>query len=90
MSEGIAIQQPDLSSATQVETPVKTLVETQLKTGQTILNLLSANPTLSLRELALQMGKSLSAVERTAAKLTAEGALTFTSAIKAGRRIVRR
>jgi predicted ArsR family transcriptional regulator len=90
LSEGIAIQQPALPSITQAETPVETLVETPLKTGQAILILLSANPTLSLREVALQLGKSLSAVERAVTKLKAEGALSFTGAKKAGRWVVRR
>ncbi len=90
LSEGIAIQQPALPPITQVETLVEALVETPLKTGQAILILLSANPTLSLREVALQLGKSLSAVERAVTKLKAEGALSFTGAKKAGRWVVRR
>ena len=90
LSEGIALQPLALSFITPVKTPVETPVETPLKTSQAILTLLSANPKLSLREVALQLGKSLSAVERAAAKLKAEGALSFTGAKKAGRWVVRR
>lgn len=86
LSEGIAVQQP----IPPAKTLVKTLVKTPVKTRHAILKLLIANPTLSLREVALQLGKSLSAVERAAAKLKAEGILTFNGAKKAGRWVVRR
>lgn len=71
--EGIATQPPALQEKTRVNTQVKTRV----KTPDAILALLVTQPKLSLREVSVQLGKSLSAIERAAAKLQAEGVLKF-------------
>ena len=54
-----------------VKTPVKTLVKTPVK----ILQLLKEKPDLSLAELAVLIGKSVSAIERASAKMVKAGEL---------------
>lgn len=63
---------------------VETRVETRAKTPEQILEVLSSNPTLTLAEVAGTIGKSTSAVERAAAKLSEEGRLRFVGPKKGG------
>ena len=69
---------------TQVETPVETLVKTRAKTPEMILEALGARPDLTLAELAISIGKSVSAVERASAKLVKEGRLKYVGPQKGG------
>ncbi|GAB58775.1 Fic family protein [Rheinheimera nanhaiensis] len=69
---------------TEQSTLSKTLVKTQAKTPVKILELLSAQPELTLAEIAIHIGKSVSAVERAAAKLQREGKLKFIGPRKGG------
>ena len=62
----------------------KTPVKTQVKTPVQILQLLSAQPKLTLAEVAAHIGKSVSAVERAAAKLQREGKLKVLGPRKGG------
>lgn len=79
---------------TPVETPVEalveTLVETPARTPDRILALLSAQPALTLAEVASALGKSTSAVERAARKLREQGRLRFVGPRKGGRWVVQR
>jgi ATP-dependent DNA helicase RecG len=68
----------------QVETPVKTRVKTPVKTPERILELLQANPELTLAEVARAIGKSLSAVERASAKLVKDARLRYVGPSKGG------
>jgi ATP-dependent DNA helicase RecG len=68
-----------------VEAPVETPVETPVKTRDQILAALAAKPQLTLAELALSIGRSVSAVERAAARLVKEGRLQFIGPRKGGR-----
>jgi ATP-dependent DNA helicase RecG len=74
-----------LAVATTVETPVETRVEAPVKTPEQILAALAATPEMTLAELAVSIGKSLSAVERAAAKLVKEKRLRFVGPRKGGR-----
>lgn len=67
------------------KTPVKTPVKTRVKTPEAILGLLADKPTLTLAEVAAAVGKSVSAVERAAAKLAKDGRLKYTGPQKGGR-----
>ena len=69
---------------TEQSTLSKTLVKTQAKTPVKILQLLSEHPQLTLVEIAAHIGKSVSAVERAAAKLQREGKLKFIGPRKGG------
>lgn len=62
---------------TSVKTPVKTPVKTRAKTPDRILEALGASPNLTLTELVMSIGKSVSAVERASAKLVKEGRLKY-------------
>ena len=73
------------SVKTRVKTPVETRVETPVKTTQQVLLTLAARPELTLAEVASAIGKSLSAVERAAAKLGREKKLRFVGPRKSGR-----
>lgn len=85
LQEGITTQLPAHPDKTRVETKVKTRV----KTPDAVLALLTNNSKLSLREVSVQLGKSLSAIERAASKLQAEGYLKFEGPKKEGRWIVK-
>ncbi len=63
------------------ETPVKTPV----KTPEEILSMLAAQPEMSLADVAAAIGKSVSAVERAAAKLVKEQKLRFVGPKRGGR-----
>lgn len=69
---------------TPVETRVKTLVKTRAKTPEKILEVLGARPDMTLAELAISIGKSVSAVERASAKLVREGRLRYVGPQKGG------
>ncbi|MEI7749363.1 MAG: winged helix-turn-helix transcriptional regulator, partial [Chlorobiaceae bacterium] len=66
------------------KTPVKTPVKTLVKTPGRILELLAANPALTLAEVAKAIDKSLRAVERASAKLVNEGRLRYVGPTKGG------
>lgn len=67
------------------EAPIETtLVKTLVKTPDRILSLLSENPTLSIPQLAEDMGKSESAVERAIRKLRKENRLKRIGPAKGG------
>jgi len=72
----------------QPATPIKTRAETPdepaAKTPELLLQMLSAEPELTLRELAIRLGKSRSAVERAAARLVSDGRLRFVGPRKGG------
>ncbi len=63
---------------------VETQVETQVETRDRIVELLRAHPHLTLAEIAAQLGKSVSAIERASAKLTREGRLRRVGPRKGG------
>jgi len=74
----------DKEGSTAQETPVKTRVETPVKTPEKILDVLGRNPRLTLAEVAMQIGKSLSAVERATAKMVKDGKVKFVGPKKGG------
>jgi ATP-dependent DNA helicase RecG len=65
-------------------TPVETPVKTPVKTPDRIVELLRANPHMTLIEVAGAIGKSLRAVERATAKLAVEGRLRYIGPRKGG------
>ncbi|WP_226100511.1 Fic family protein [Dickeya oryzae] len=87
-----AIEHQSSPPMSRVKTQVKTQVEMQVemrvqmprKTPEQILNLLRQHPQMSLSEVAQQLGKALSTVERAVAKLKAQGHLTFIGPKKNG------
>ena len=64
---------------------VETQVQMRVKTPDVILQQLSANPHMTLAEVAKQIGKSVTTVERTVAKLKLQGRLAFIGPKKGGR-----
>ena len=64
---------------------VKTQVEMRVKTPDLVLQQLSTNPNMTLAEVAKQIGKSVTTVERTVAKLKQQGRLAFIGPKKGGR-----
>ena len=75
----------ETTQKTSVETSVETPVETPVKTPERILEELSADPTLTLAEVAARIGKSLRAVERSVSKLVKDGRLRHVGPRKSGR-----
>ena len=85
-----------VETQTRVETPVKTRVETQtpvetpvetqtrVETPDRILELLGANPEMTLGEVANAINRSLTAVERASAKLVKERRLRHVGPRKGG------
>jgi ATP-dependent DNA helicase RecG len=70
---------------TLVEKPVQTPVQTRVKkTPEQILELFRSNPQMTLSDVASRIGKSLSAVERAAAKLVRESRIRHVGPTKAG------
>jgi ATP-dependent DNA helicase RecG len=65
-------------------TPEKTPVETPVKTPVGIIEILSANPQMTLAEVATVIGRSASAVERAGAKLVKAGRLKHVGPRKGG------
>ena len=78
-----ALQQA-VHGETRVETPVKTPVKTRVETPERILKILLEQPTLTLADVAVRLGKSLSAVERAAGKLREQGRLRYVGPQKGG------
>jgi ATP-dependent DNA helicase RecG len=72
------------AEAVLVKTPVNTRVEAPVKTPSAILRCLAANPSMTLAEVASEIGKSLSAVERASTKLAKEGRLKYVGPKKGG------
>jgi len=72
------------SEASENKTPVETPVETPVKTPDRILAILTAQPHATLAEVAAQMDKSVSAVERASAKLVKSGRLHYVGPKKGG------
>lgn len=70
---GIAVELLKNTAKTRVKTPV----ETQVKTPKVILQILKEDSSLTLAEVAERIGKSVSAVERAAKKLGAQGKLKY-------------
>jgi ATP-dependent DNA helicase RecG len=68
---------------TAVETPVKG-VGTPVRTRDRLVELLRASPHMTLAEVAEEIGKSLRAVERAAAKLVSEGRLRYVGPRRSG------
>jgi ATP-dependent DNA helicase RecG len=64
-------------------------VDTELKTPERILKLLSANPELTIADIAQRLGKSVRAVERGTRKLAASGRLVHVGPKKGGHWVVR-
>lgn len=64
---------------------VEMRVQMRVKTPDVILQQLSANPNMTLAEVAKQIGKSVTTVERTVAKLKLQGRLAFIGPKKGGR-----
>jgi ATP-dependent DNA helicase RecG len=73
-----------ITEKTGVKTRVETQVETRAKTPVMIMTCLSEHPNFSLAEVAAMIGKSVSAVERAASKLTKEGKIRFNGPRKGG------
>ena len=74
-----------LEQAINNETRAETPVETRVKMPEQILKLLLEQPKVSLTDVAAHLGKSVSAVERAAGKLRAQGRLRFVGPKKGGR-----
>ena len=103
-NENMTLETPDVTVETSemtveipkmtVEIPrttvenVKTRVEISLCTEQQVLAIWELNPNLTLVEVAMQLNKSRSTVERTASKLVKEGRLRFDGPRKKGKWIV--
>ncbi|MDO8342101.1 MAG: hypothetical protein Q7T48_02775 [Cellvibrio sp.] len=87
LHEAIASQNsPETRVETRGETRGETRVETpKAKTEDRILEVLETRPELSLAEVAATIGRSVSAVERAAAKLKAEKRLIYEGSKKDGK-----
>ena len=64
---------------------VETRVEPKPKTPELVLSLLSAEPDLTLKEVALRLDKATSTIERAASGLVKAGRLRFVGPRKRGR-----
>lgn len=74
----------DNQPVTNEKTRVEMQVKTRVKTPEAILNLLEDNPSFSLAEVATQLGKATSTIERAVTKLQQEGLLVHEGAKKGG------
>ena len=72
-------------SNAQVETRVEARVEPKPKTPERVLALLSTEPDLTLKEVALRLDKATSTIERAASGLVKAGRLRFVGPRKRGR-----
>jgi Fic family protein len=72
-------------ATTREETRVKTQVEMRVKTPQQILAPLREHPAMTLDEVAVELGRAVSTIERAVAKLQAEQRLRFEGPKKGGR-----
>lgn len=91
LAQAIAVQpvlapvdQEKVQAEAQVEPQVQTRVKTRVKTTDAMLAVLRAEPSLSLKMVALRIGKSTSAVERAASSLVKAGRLRFVGPKKGG------
>ncbi len=71
-------------TAGSVKTSVETRVETRAKTPVKILQLLQSHPEMTLAQVAANISKSLSAVERASSKLVKDGQLKYVGPQKGG------
>lgn len=71
-------------SASQQKTRVETRVETRVKTPEKILALLAHHPEMALADVAVQLGHSLSTIERAVAKLKQQKRLVYQGPKKGG------
>ncbi|MEH8222469.1 Fic family protein [Aeromonas veronii] len=88
LAQAIAIQPAAVSphqKKMRVEMTVETPVEKRVKTQQAILAELAAKPTITLKQVAVRIGKSTSTVERAVAVLVKAGRLRFVGPRKSGR-----
>jgi predicted HTH transcriptional regulator len=69
---------------TRVETGVEMRVENNLKTPDLILKILKIKPDMTLSEVAENIGRGLSTVERVASKMVKDGRLCRIGAKKGG------
>ena len=69
---------------TSVKTSVKTAMKTSVKTPEKILQLLEANPAMTLAQVAAKIEKSLRAVELASSKLVKAGRLRYVGPQKGG------
>lgn len=81
LAEAIAQQNFPQAAKTRAQTPV----ETRVKTEDEILALLSTHAELSLADVAATIGRSVSAVERAAAKLKTQNRLAYEGPKKGGK-----
>ncbi|MBM7457277.1 Fic family protein [Oceanisphaera litoralis] len=79
LQDAIAVEQK-----TRVEMKVKTRVKKPLTTPEQILDLLKAQPELTLAEVARHLGRSVSTIERAAAKLKQQNRLSYQGPKKGG------
>ncbi len=73
------------SVKTPVEVSVEAPVEMSVEVPARVLAILASNPTMTLANVAVVVGKSTRTVERAAAKLVSQGALRFVGPRKGGR-----
>lgn len=95
--KNMTVEIPEMTveiAETTVEIPektvenVKTRVESQLNTEQQVLAAWELNPDLTIVQMAMQLNKSRSTVERTASKLIKERRLRFDGPRKNGKWVV--
>ncbi len=75
---------PISSGKMTVKMTVKTPVKMTVKISEQIIKLLSDNPSMTLAEVAREIGKSLSTVERASAKLVKSGQMKYIGPQKGG------
>ncbi|MFQ2027458.1 Fic family protein [Aeromonas veronii] len=88
LAQAMAIQPAAVSphqEKMRVEMKVETQVEKRVKTPQAILAELTAEPTITLKQVAERIGESTSTVERAVAVLAKDGRLRFVGPRKSGR-----
>ena len=81
---GVTLTLFSAPNETPPKTLPKTLPKTSKKTVDKVLNALEADPSLTLTEVSLKVGKSLSAIKRAVAQLTREGNLRYVGPSKGG------
>lgn len=73
-----------LSGSDSHKTAVKTSVKTSVKTPEKILQLLEANPAMTLAQVSAEIEKTLRAVELASSKLVKAGRLRYVGPQKGG------
>ncbi len=84
-SGGFWVEFEFAAPAAAVKTGGKTSVKTSVKTPTEILRFLTANPTMTLAEVAAKIGKTPRAIELASAKLVKEGKLRYVGPPRGGR-----